>query len=111
MKGRPWGEDRFSDGTTILQKSHHSLLTMARPVEEEERRASMGQFGHRAVLLGKHPAAMQHCGTIVSSEGPLPSLDILVALSENLDDEYLQPAAEVISCDFISKLDIALSLV
>ena len=61
MKGRPWGEDRFSDGSTILQKSHHSLLTMARPVEEEERRAIMGQFGHRAVLLGKHPAAMQHC--------------------------------------------------
>ena len=52
---------------------------------------------------------MQHCGTIVYSEGPLPSRDILVALSENLDDEYLQPAAEVISCDFISKLDIALS--
>ena len=53
MKGRPWGEDRFSDGSTILQKSHHSLLTMARPVEEKERRAIMGQFGHRAVLLGK----------------------------------------------------------
>ena len=63
MKGRPWGEDRFSDGSTILQKSHHSLLTMARPVEEEERRAIMGQFGHRAVLLGKQ-REMGTCSTV-----------------------------------------------
>ena len=63
MKGRPLGEDRFSDGSTILQKSHHSLLTMARPVEEEERRASMGQFGHRAVLLGKQ-REMKTCSTV-----------------------------------------------
>ena len=30
---------------------------------------------------------MHQCGTIVSSEGPVPSRDILVALPENLDDE------------------------
>ena len=38
---------RFNDGTTVLQKTHHT------PGPEDYRRTHMGYFGRRGVLLGQ----------------------------------------------------------